>query len=118
MPIPDPSQRQRPPHLSRRVGATTSEDGERISREVQARRASAQQKRLTGKYLVQLYQHHDARWRRATMGDVSGDPRRQKASMESTIYVYLFTKFYQMTITYKSEKDRVKEHIKRWHPEK
>ncbi|KAM6492225.1 hypothetical protein JOM56_011949, partial [Amanita muscaria] len=43
-------------------------------------------------------------------------PKTVEDIMESTIFAYLFTKFYPDN--HKSEKDRVKEHIKRWHPDK
>ncbi|KAM6492203.1 hypothetical protein JOM56_011927 [Amanita muscaria] len=59
------------------ISAANGRDDKRRWRKNNKRSSSQESQRS---YLVQLYQHNDARWRRATMGNVSGDPRRQKAS--------------------------------------
>jgi hypothetical protein len=114
----------------RRQAEQAQEQQERFRREQEKlenqRIASEQGRTMTERDLAQLYQHHEARWRDLIAFEVLRwetfpwpmikKPKTAEDIKESTIYAYLFTKFYPEHN--KSDKDRVKEHIKRWHPDK
>lgn len=84
-------------------------------------------KNVTERDLTQLYHGHEARWKDLNTFEVLRwdtfpwpmvrRPKTPEDIHELAIRAYLFTKVYPEKDS-KSDKDRVKEHIKRWHPDK
>ncbi|KAF8630991.1 hypothetical protein AX15_002683 [Amanita polypyramis BW_CC] len=116
---------------ARRQAEQAKEQQERFRREQEKlenqRIAKEVNKMITEKDLMQLYQMHEARWKDLNTFEVLRwdafpwplvrRPKTAEDIKELAIQAYLFSRAHPER-DYKLDKDRVKEHIKRWHPDK
>ncbi|KAH9026268.1 hypothetical protein EDB83DRAFT_2230443 [Lactarius deliciosus] len=82
---------------------------------------------LSREELIRLYENHDNKWRQLKDSDNLGwnsfawpvfrRPSEPEEMTTSAIGAYVLSKYAPDANT-KSSKDRVKDHIKRWHPDK
>ncbi|KAI0287190.1 hypothetical protein BC826DRAFT_1046147 [Russula brevipes] len=96
---------------------------ERLESERQAKSAKV----LSKDELVRLYEHHDNKWRQLRDCDNLGwnsfawpvfkRPSEPEEMTTVAISAYVLSKYAPDAST-KSPKDRVKDHLKRWHPDK
>ncbi|KAH8984927.1 hypothetical protein EDB92DRAFT_1884555 [Lactarius akahatsu] len=96
---------------------------ERLENERQAKTS----KMLSREELIRLYENHDNKWRQLKDSDNLGwnsfawpvfrRPSEPEEMTTSAIGAYVLSKYAPDANT-KSSKDRVKDHIKRWHPDK
>ena len=117
---------------ARRAEERARQQQEQFKREqerLESERHAKTTKVLSRDELVRLYENHENKWRQLRDSDTSDlgwnsfawpvfkRPSEPEDMTTSAISAYVFSK-YAPDINGKSHKDRIKDHLKRWHPDK
>ncbi|KAI0937618.1 hypothetical protein AcV5_000416 [Taiwanofungus camphoratus] len=103
------------------------EQFQRMQEQAERERQAKTVKQLTKEEVVQLFEEHERRWTRLTAMDVLSwhtfpwpmlkTPESPEDLTTIAISAYIFSPHYPGDKS-KSDKDRIKDHIKRWHPDR
>jgi hypothetical protein len=115
---------------ARRAEERARQQQEQFKREqerLESERQAKTSKMLSREELIRLYESHENKWRQLKDSDNLGwnsfawpvfrRPSEPEDMTTSAIGAYVLSKYAPDANT-KSSKDRVKDHIKRWHPDK